>query len=71
MVARRRQSSQKVVRGRAAEKGRGKRDVSVERRFARLTSILKDLQRTLEAQSTRTAALQAQIDHLDARVRGN
>jgi hypothetical protein len=30
---------------------------------------LTDLQRTLEVQSKRTAAIQAQIDHLDAKVR--
>jgi hypothetical protein len=71
MTARRRQSSQKAVRERAAERSRDRLDASVERRFARLTSILNHLQQTLEAQSKRTAALQAQIDHLDARVRGN
>jgi hypothetical protein len=35
-----------------------------------LSSLVSDLQRTLEAQSKRTAALQAQIDHLDAKIRG-
>ena len=70
MVARRRQSSQKVVRERAAEKGRVKLDASVERRLAQLSSMLTDLQQTLEIQSKRTAAIQAQMDHLDARVRG-
>jgi BioD-like phosphotransacetylase family protein len=70
MVARRRQSSQKAVRERAAEKGRVKLDASVERRLANLSSMLTDLQRTLEIQSKRTAAIQAQMDHLDARVRG-
>jgi hypothetical protein len=35
-----------------------------------LSSMLTDLQRTLELQSKRTAAIQAQMDHLDARVRG-
>jgi uncharacterized coiled-coil protein SlyX len=69
MVARRRQSSQKTVRERAAEKGRVKRDASVERRLAHLSSVLNDLQRTLELQSKRTAAIQAQMDHLDAKVR--
>ena len=70
MVARRRQSSQKAVRERAAEKGRVKRDASVERRLAHLSSVLNDLQRTLELQSKRTTAIQAQMDHLDAKVRG-
>ena len=70
MAARRRQSSQKAVRERAAEKGRVKLDASVERRLAQLSSMLTDLQRTLELQSKRTAAIQAQMDHLDARVRG-
>ena len=70
MVARRRQSSQKAVRERAAEKGRVKLDASVERRLAQLSSMLTDLQRTLEIQSKRTAAIQAQMDHLDAKVRG-
>jgi hypothetical protein len=31
--------------------------------------MLSDLQRTLEIQSKRTAAIQAQMDHLDAKVR--
>lgn len=70
MVARRRQSSQKAVRERAAERGRVRREATVERRFAQLSSLVSDLQRTLEAQSKRTAALQAQIDHLDAKIRG-
>jgi chromosome segregation ATPase len=70
MVARRRQSSQKAVRERAAERGRVRREATVERRFAQLSSLVNDLQRTLEAQSKRTAALQAQIDHLDAKIRG-
>jgi len=71
MAARRRQSSQNAARERASERGRGRLDASVERRFARLTSLLDTLQQTLEAQTKRTAALQAQIDHLDARLRGN
>lgn len=70
MVARRRQSSQKAVRERAAERSRIKHDASVERRFAQLMSILDDFQRRLDVQSNRTAALQAQIDHLDAKARG-
>ena len=70
MVARRRQSSQKAVRERAAEGGRVKLDASVERRLTHLSSLLADLQQTLEIQSKRTAAIQAQMDHLDARVRG-
>jgi hypothetical protein len=70
MAARRRQSSQKAVRERATERAHAKLDPSVERRFAQLTSILTDVQRTLAAHSKRTAALQAQVDHLDARVRG-
>jgi len=69
MVARRRQSSQKHVRERAPERGRAKLDASVERRLTQLSSELTDLQRTLEVQSKRTAAIQAQIDHLDAKVR--
>jgi hypothetical protein len=69
MVARRRQSSQKAVRERAAEGGRVKLDASVERRLRHLSSMLADLQRTLEIQSKRTTAIQAQIDHLDAKVR--
>ena len=69
MVARRRQSSQKAVRERAAERGRVKLDASVERRFAQMRSMLDDLQRTLEIQSKRTVAIQAQMDHLDAKVR--
>jgi hypothetical protein len=71
MVSRRRQSTEKGGRERASERGRGKLEASVDRRFARLDSILTNLQRTLETQSKRTAALQAQIDYLDARVRGN
>jgi hypothetical protein len=63
MVARRRQSTQKAVRGRV------KLDASVERRLAQLSSMVNDLQRTLEVQSKRTAAIQAQMDHLDAKVR--
>jgi hypothetical protein len=70
MVVRRRQNSQKAVRERAAERGRAKHDASVERRLTQLTSIMDDLQRRLDTQSKRTAALQAQIDHLDAKVRG-
>jgi hypothetical protein len=70
MVARRRQSSQKALRERAPEGSRVKLEASVERRFAHLSSLLDDLQRMLEAQSKRTTALQAQIDHLDAKVRG-
>ena len=70
MVARRRQSSQKNVRERAAESGRVKLDAAVERRLTQLSSMLNDLQRTLEVQSKRTAAIQAQMDHLDAKVRG-
>jgi hypothetical protein len=31
--------------------------------------MVNDLQRTLEVQSKRTAAIQAQMDHLDAKVR--
>ena len=68
MVARRRQSS-KVVRERATERGRAKLDASIERRLAQFGVMLHDLQRTLEAQSKRTAAIQAQIDHLDAKFR--
>jgi predicted transcriptional regulator len=71
MIARRRQSTQKAVRERAAERGRVKLDASVEQRFAQLSSRLNNLEQTLQAQSKRTAALQAQIDHLDARIRGN
>lgn len=69
MVTRRRQSSQKPVRGHATEGGRDKLDASVERRLTQLSSVLSDVQRTLEVQSKRTAAIQAQIDHLDAKVR--
>ena len=69
MVAHRRQSSHKAVRERAAERGRVKRDASVERRLTRLSAMLSDLQRTLEIQSKRTTAIQAQMDHLDAKVR--
>ena len=69
MVAHRRQSSQKAVRERAAERGRVKLDASVERRLTQLSSMLSDLQRTLEIQTKRTAAIQAQMDHLDAKVR--
>jgi hypothetical protein len=36
-----------------------------------LGSRLNDLELTLQAQSKRTVALQAQIDHLDAKIRGN
>jgi hypothetical protein len=70
MVARRRQSSQKTVRERATERGPAKVEASVEQRFAQLTTLLTDVQRTLAVQSKRTAALQAQVDHLDAKVRG-
>ena len=70
MVARRRQSSQKPVREHATERGRARLDASVERRLKQLNSVLSDLQRTIEAQSKRTAAIQAQIDHLDAKLRG-
>jgi hypothetical protein len=35
-----------------------------------LTSVVDHLQRALEAQSKRTTALQAQVDHLEAKVRG-
>jgi hypothetical protein len=70
MVARRRQSSQKAARERTADKSRGELDETVERRFAHLTSVMDHLQRTIEAQSKRTAALQAQIDYLEAKVRG-
>jgi len=69
MVTRRRQSSQKPVRERATESSRAKLDASVERRLTQLSSVLSDLQRTIEVQSKRTAAIQAQIDHLDAKVR--
>jgi hypothetical protein len=69
MVTRRRQISQKPVRERATERGRDKLDASVERRLAQLSSVLSDLQRTLEVQSKRTAAIQAQVDHLDAKIR--
>ena len=69
MVTRRRQNSQKPVREHATERGRDKLDASVERRLAQLSSVLSDLQRTLEVQSKRTAAIQAQVDHLDAKVR--
>ena len=69
MVTRRRQSSQKPVRERATESGRARQDASVERRLTQLSSVLSGLQRTIELQSKRTAAIQAQIDHLDAKVR--
>jgi hypothetical protein len=69
MVTRRRQNSQKPIRENATERGRDKLDASVERRLAQLSSVLSDLQRTLEVQSKRTTAIQAQIDHLDAKVR--
>ena len=65
-----RQTSHKVVRERAAEGSRATRGASIERRFAQLRSVVDELQRTLETQSKRTTALQAQIDHLDAKVRG-
>jgi len=71
MVNRRRSSTQKSVRHRASESATRKLDASIERRLARLDSILREIQRALDAQSRRTAALQAQIDHLDAKVRGN
>ena len=69
MVTRRRQNSQKPVREHATERSREKLDASVERRLTQLSSVLSDLQRTLEVQSKRTTAIQAQIDHLDAKVR--
>ena len=71
MVVRRRQSTQKAVRERAAERGRAKLDATVEQRLAQLSSRLNDLEQTLQAQSKRTAALQAHIDHLDAKIRGS
>ena len=69
MVARRRQNPQKPVRERAAERGRVKPNASVEQPFAQLRSALNDVQRTLEIHSKRTAAIQAQMDHLEAKVR--
>jgi hypothetical protein len=69
MAARRRQSSQKRVRDRAAERVRAKRSPALERRLEELGSILDKIQRKLESQSKWTAAIQAQIDHLDAKVR--
>jgi len=47
------------------------RRASIERRFAQLRSVVDELQRMLETQSKRTTALQAQFDHLDAKVRGS
>jgi hypothetical protein len=40
------------------------------RRLQRMQSALDDLQEAIEAQSRRTSAIQAQIDHLDAKMRG-
>ena len=71
MVARLRQSTQKAVQERAAERGRVKLDATVEQRLLQLGSRMNDLEQTLQAQSKRTAALQAQIDHLDAKIRGS
>ena len=70
MAARRLQSSNKPARARASDGSRRKLDEAFERRLKRFSTTLDDLQRALDAQSKRTAALQAQIDHLDARVRG-
>jgi hypothetical protein len=71
MVARRRQSSQKRVRDRAAERGRAKRSAALERRIEEFGSLLNQLQKKVESQFKLTTAIQAQVDHIDAKVRGN
>jgi hypothetical protein len=66
MAAQRRQSTHKALRERSPDRGHRTLKASMRK----LNSLVVDLQRTIEAQSKRTAAIQAQVDHLDARVRG-
>jgi hypothetical protein len=48
----------------------GKRTPSVQARLTQVKSQLKELQRAVEIQSKRSAAMQAQLDHLHAKLRG-
>jgi hypothetical protein len=67
-MPRRRQSTLKgPMRSRFdAARRNGAGDATVDQ----IKSLLASLQRNVEAHSQRITALQAQIDHLDAKVRG-
>jgi len=70
MAVRRRDRFNRTIRSRSSDVSRKPLGDAVERRLRQLRTTLNDLQQALDAQSKRTAAMQAQIDHLDARVRG-
>jgi hypothetical protein len=61
----RRQSS---IRTRTAVARDVSKSVELEQRISRLEMRIRDLQGTLELQSKRAIALQAQLDHLMARL---
>lgn len=44
------------------------KSVELEQRIARVELLLRDLQIALEVQTNRTIAIQAQLDHIDARL---
>jgi uncharacterized protein involved in exopolysaccharide biosynthesis len=64
-LANRRQSS---IRPRPAIAHEVSKSVELEQRISRLEMRIRDLQGTLELQSKRAVALQAQLDHLTARL---
>ena len=68
-MPRRRQSLTKSVRDRASEKPRLAKDMLAVR-VAALEDICADMKRMLDVQFKRTAAIQAHLDHLTAKVSG-
>jgi uncharacterized coiled-coil protein SlyX len=44
------------------------KSIELETRIARLELVLTDLRRTMEVLTKRTAALQAELDHLSAKL---
>jgi len=61
----RRRSSIRTVRATALEAGKG---IELETRVGRVEVLLKDIQAAVDVLNKRTAAVQAHLDHLSARV---
>ena len=66
LTERRRHSTLRPVRGTAAEISKS---VELETRIARLESITKGLQQELALRQRREVAIQAELDHLWARIK--
>jgi hypothetical protein len=70
MAVRRRQSSTTPARDRASNDARGMPSVDLARRLGVLEESFADMKRTLDVHFQRMAAIQAQLDHLAAKISG-